>query len=282
MADPVTSGTRLESSAEARATGPAKRQHAVIPFDAPWAWLAAGWRDLWNTPAISLTYGAVFAAAAIGLLVALAAFDAHSLFPALAGGYLIIAPFLGVGLYEASRRIAAREPVTLSRVLRTKLASPGQLAFFGLLLLLVFLVWLRVAFLLMMLFLGTATPPAIDRFVHDMLLTVPGLSLLVVGSAIGFLMAGLVFAMSALAVPMLMVERVDALTAAGRSIATVLENPKPMALWAALIAAMMACAFASMLIGLVIVFPLIAHATWHAYADATARSSGQATGDGPG
>jgi uncharacterized membrane protein len=249
-----------------------------IPFDAPWAWLAAGWRDLWRIPLVSLSYGAGFTAAVVGVLAALAIFEAHSLFPAVAGGYLIIAPFLGVGLYEASRRLVAGEAVTLSGIVRTRLASPGQLAFFGLLLLLVFLVWLRIAFLLMMLFLGTATPPAIEQFVHDMLLTVPGLSLLVVGSAVGASLSGLVFAMSALAVPMLMVERVDALTAAGRSIATVMANPKPMALWAALIAAMMACAFATMLVGLVIVFPLIAHATWHAYVEATTPRSDAGSG----
>ena len=27
---------------------------AQLPFDAPWTWLAAGWRDMWSAPQISL------------------------------------------------------------------------------------------------------------------------------------------------------------------------------------------------------------------------------------
>jgi uncharacterized membrane protein len=38
-----------------------------------------------------------------------------------------------------------------------------------------------------------------------------------------------------------------------------------MLLWAWLIAVMIAVALATLLIGLVVVFPLIGHATWHAY-----------------
>ena len=43
-----------------------------IPFDQPWEWLAAGWRDMWRVWPISLSYGAVFAALAFGLLGGLA------------------------------------------------------------------------------------------------------------------------------------------------------------------------------------------------------------------
>jgi uncharacterized membrane protein len=70
-----------------------------------------------------------------------------------------------------------------------------------------------------------------------------------------------------MAVPMLLVREVDAVTAARVSVAAVALNPKPMALWAALIAVMMAAGFATLLAGLVIAFPLIGHATWHAFAD---------------
>jgi acyl-CoA synthetase (AMP-forming)/AMP-acid ligase II len=45
----------------------------------------------------------------------------------------------------------------------------------------------------------------------------------------------------------------------------VARNPKPMALWATLIAVMIAAGFATMLVGLIVAFPLIGHATWHAY-----------------
>ena len=37
-----------------------------VAFDAPWNWLARGWRDLWTVPRVSLTYGVVFAALSMG------------------------------------------------------------------------------------------------------------------------------------------------------------------------------------------------------------------------
>ena len=66
---------------------------------------------------------------------------------------------------------------------------------------------------------------------------------------------------------MLLVHRTDAVTAARASVAAIVKNPKPMTLWATLIAALMAGGFATLLVGLVVVFPLIGHATWHAYED---------------
>ena len=55
-------------------------------------------------------------------------------------------------------------------------------------------------------------------------------------------LAATVFAVSAVAVPLRMIERVDVVTAALTSVAVCRENPKAMALWAALIAGAM-CGF---------------------------------------
>jgi uncharacterized membrane protein len=54
-------------------------------------------------------------------------------------------------------------------------------------------------------------------------------------------------------------------TAARASLAAVARNPKAMALWASLIVVMMGAGFATLLFGLVVAFPLIGHATWHAF-----------------
>jgi uncharacterized membrane protein len=66
-------------------------------------------------------------------------------------------------------------------------------------------------------------------------------------------------------VPLLTVRRIDAVTAIATSFTAVALNPKPMALWAGLIAGFMALGLATLFVGLVVVFPLIGHATWHAY-----------------
>jgi len=98
-----------------------------------------------------------------------------------------------------------------------------------------------------------------------LLFTNHGLGLLVVGTTIGGLIAALVFSVSAVAVPFMLDKRVDAVTAMTVSVRVVLANPKPMALWAALIAGFMVLGIASMLVGFVAIFPLVGHATWHCY-----------------
>ena len=52
------------------------------------------------------------------------------------------------GLYEKSRRLAAGRPVTLSDMLFVRVRSGGQIAFVGLLLCLLMVLWNRAATLL--------------------------------------------------------------------------------------------------------------------------------------
>jgi uncharacterized membrane protein len=238
-----------------------------VPVDAPWGWLAAGWRDMWHVPGISLLYGGSFALAAALLCIGLYSFDALSLCLPLAGGFMLICPLMAVGLYEASRRLASNTPVRLSDVAFAGFAARGQLALLGAVLFLLLIVWLQLAFGLLMLFLGTAALPSISEFPQTLLLTPRGLGLLITGFVVGGAIATFVFATTVVAVPMLLVAQTDALSAARASIAAVRRNPKPMALWAALIVVIMAVGLLAMLLGLMIAFPLIGHATWHAYAE---------------
>jgi uncharacterized membrane protein len=236
-----------------------------VPMDAPWDWLAAGWRDLWRMPGISLGYGAVFALAAFLIAAGLREIGWASLMLALGGGFVLIGPLAAVGLYEASRRLENGEAVTLADVLSAGRKAPGQLAFFGVVLAFVFFVWLELAFLLFMLFMGTRGLPPPTEFVPTLLFTPHGLGLMIVGTLVGGTLAIIVFAISAISVPLMMTHRVDAVTAMAASVEAVVANPKPMALWAVLIAAAMSLGLATLSLGLIVVFPLIGHATWHAY-----------------
>ncbi len=242
-----------------------------VPVDAPWVWLAAGWQDMWRTPGVSLSYGAVFASAAAVLILGLWSVGAQSMFFALAGGFLLVGPFLAVGLYEASQRLGRGETVRLSDIVWAGFGARGQLAFFGAVLLFVFMLWLQLALLLLMLFVGTSGAPHPGELLQVAQFAPRALALLVVGTLIGGIIATFVFAISVVAVPMLLVAHVDAISAARASFAAVIGNPKPMALWAVLIAGIMALGFATLLAGLIIAFPLIGHATWHAYADLYGR-----------
>ena len=242
-----------------------------VPFDAPWAWLAAGWRDMWTIPALSLGYGATFAACAVLLAFGLWSQGWHALIPALAGGFLLVGPLFGVGLYEASRRIGRGATVSAADMILAGNGARGQLAFFGATLMFAYLVWLQLAFLLLMLFLDTSGLPPATEFIPTLLFTSRGLGLLIAGSIGGGLIATVVFAISFVAVPILMTEQTDAVSAARASVRAVAINGKAAMLWAGLITVIMAAGFASLFVGLAIAFPLIGHATWHAYSDIYGR-----------
>ena len=65
---------------------------------------------------------------------------------------------------------------------------------------------------------------------------------------------------------MLLDERVDALTAMGTSMALVWNNLPVMLAWGAIVLALFLLSLATGLLGLIVVFPLLGHGTWHAYA----------------
>jgi uncharacterized membrane protein len=268
--------TRSEAEAAQGASPFAAPAYAIreVPFDAPYSWLAAGWRDMWRVPRISLTYGATFAVAGFLLAVGLTQVGLQSLILVLAGGFILVGPMIAAGLYETSRRLEESEPVSLASTFRAGFFGGGQLVYMGLLLMLIYLAWVEIALLLFMLFQGTNPMPPLEAFVPNLLFTLPGLGLLIVGTAVGMALAATVFAVSAVAVPLLMVERVDVVTAALTSVTACRKNPKAMALWAALIVGAMLFGFVTLFFGLVIMFPLIGHATWHAFRDLIERGNG--------
>lgn len=256
-----------------------------IPFDAPWEWLAAGWQDVWRNPALSLGYGAAFSIIAAILLFGLVQFGWQSLILVFGGGFLIVGPFLAVGLYEVSRRYDAGLDANMSDAVGAGFKAPGQLLFMGAILLFLFFAWIRIAILLFMLFIGTTGFPPASEFMQTLLFTNQGLGLLVVGTLVGGVIASLVFALSVISVPLLMVEKRDSITAMGLSLEAVRKNFKPMALWATLIAAFIALGIATLFVGLVFAFPLVGHATWHAFKDtvvlpeAALQPAGEAVAD---
>jgi uncharacterized membrane protein len=84
---------------------------------------------------------------------------------------------------------------------------------------------------------------------------------------VGGMVAALVFALSVVSVPMLLDRKCGLVEAMSSSIAVVIENPLPLALWAAIIMGLCALGFASGLMGFIVVMPILGHASWHAYRD---------------
>ena len=235
-------------------------------MDAPWRWLSAGLADVRRAPLWSLGYGFVFVAFGLAVTAGFWGAGVAAITPAFAAGFGLLGPMLAVGLYEISRRLAAGEPLSLRGVLLVRTGAPVQLALLSFFLMFLFLVWMRVAMLLYALFSDGNYVPLGD-FAAFVLGTPAGLALLVVGTGVGGCLALLAFAMTVLAVPTLVRRDVDAVTAIIASVGTVIRHPGPMLLWAWLIAVLVAFGLATMLVGLVFVFPLLGHATWHAWRD---------------
>ena len=257
--------------------GPAARPLPIhvrsVPFDAPWSWLARGWSDLWTLPHVSMTCGAIFSLIAAAFVYGLTVRGLEAVMLALAGGFMLVGPMAAVTFYETSRRLEEQAPVTPAALARSIATAPGQLGFFGAILSFAYVVWLQLALLLFMLFFGGRPFPPASEFVPTLLFTSHGLGLLVTGSIVGGIVAGIVFMISVVSVPLLMTERIDAVTAIRTSVRAVLSNPKPMLLWAGLIAGLMSLGLATMFVGLAIAFPLVGHATWHAFCDLVSRES---------
>ena len=150
-------------------------------------------------------------------------------------------------------------------MLFVRMRSGYQAFFMGALLLGLFLLWMRAAVLLYALFFGLTAFPGMDEIVPLLLTTSTGWALLLVGSAVGALFAAFAFAISVFAVPMLLEERTDAMTALGTSMAMVWNNLAVMIVWGAIVLGLCIISILTGFVGLIVVFPVLGHATWHAY-----------------
>jgi uncharacterized membrane protein len=143
--------------------------------------------------------------------------------------------------------------------------SGGQLLFAGVMLCLLMLLWMRAAVIIYALFFGLRPFPGLDNIAPMLFTTPTGWAMLVVGSLIGWLFAAFSFAISAFAIPMLLNERVDALTAMGTSMALVWHNLPVMLVLATIVLALFLVSLATGLLGMIVVFPVLGHGSWHAY-----------------
>jgi uncharacterized membrane protein len=235
------------------------------PPSMAFAWLAAGWRDFTTQPGPSVAYGLGVFVVSLAVVAGFVRFGwDYILFPAFAG-FMVIGPLLAVGLYQKSRRLAAGEPVSLADMIFVRPASGGQILFTGVLLCVLMLLWMRAAVILYALFFGLLPFPGLGHIAPMLFTTPTGWALLVVGTAIGALFASFSFAISVLAIPMLLEQRIDCLTAMGTSMQLVWNNLPALLAWGVIVLALFVLSLVTGLLGLIVAFPLLGHGTWHVY-----------------
>jgi uncharacterized membrane protein len=237
-----------------------------VTLDHPWRWLSAGWRDLCEAPA-GIMWGVLFAGGGFALFYALRQADMDYLMVPLGLGFTLVGPLAAVGFYEISRRRDMGGNASLGASMAGFRRNTEQVGLVGAFLMIAFLAWMRLAMLEFMLFFS-GSPPTLDGLYNAIMLSEQGAGLLLLGTVTGAVIGLGVFAMTAIAVPML-IDRpdCDAMTAMLTSLEAMRRNWAPMLLWAFLIGLFTLAGLSLFLIGLVVTLPLIGHASWHAYRD---------------
>jgi len=255
---------RAPALAAAPATDPPRVND--ITLDHPWRWLARGWRDVLRARHYSLVYGAVIALFSILLTLGLIAEGLFFIVPFLAAGFYLLAPIVGLGLYQMSAHLERGEPLRFCQALEAWRRNQGQLALLTAALMIIMQLWIMSNFVLFALLYDGLTPP-LERFVATVFLSGQSNAFVLASVAVGFVLAAIAYALSAVSVPMLIDRPVDGLTAMRTSVQAVLRNGPAMTLWAGLIVLLVGVGLLTFYIGLCIVMPLLGHATWHAYRD---------------
>jgi uncharacterized membrane protein len=233
-----------------------------IGMDAPRRWLAKGWSDLKVGRSASAFFGLVLTLMGVILTQA---WSMGAVELAFLTGFLLVGPFLLMGLYDISRRIERGERPSLADTIAAWKANTPAIGFYAVILALLFAVWVRVSLVVVALFFPDGVPSGPDLAAYLVESPEP-LAFLSAYFAAGFGFALFVFATSVVSLPMLLDrEKMDALSAMITSFNALRLNFWPMLFWALLIVVLVVLGFATVYLGLLVILPWIGHATWHAY-----------------
>ena len=236
-----------------------------LPLTQPLVWLQRGWTDFTRMPLYSLAHGCL--AMGLGMFLMVGSLKLGHFAPALIGGFMLLAPFLAMPFFKASLELENEHGARRLTTLDAWRQNTGSIALYGLLLAMALLAWLRVSAITVAMFHSGVVPE--DTHVIQDLLTGAhdGLALAFFGS--GALIAMVVFAFSVVSGPMLLERRIDVISAMLTSARICQEKPGLLLAWGALIALLTLVGFATLLVGMAVIFPIIGHASWHAYRDLT-------------
>lgn len=227
---------------------------------APFVWLKLGWRDFLRAPGIGLFYGVCFMVMGWALLKVYENAPAYTL--ALSAGFLLMGPFLCLGLYRVSQRLEQGQKPDFGDSLLAWDTRTGQLAIFGMVLLVLEMLWGRATLVVF-----AVSFDGMPDFKGSLmaLLSPDNLPFIAAWAAVGAIFAGLIYSVSVISIPMILHRQTDAITAGLTSLRLVLSQTGVMLLWGALIALLVGIALLPWFAGLLVVGPVLGHASWHAY-----------------
>lgn len=237
--------------------GPPLRQ---LPLLAPLSWLRLGWADFRREPGIGLFFGACFTLMGLAVLMVFRHAPIYTL--ALCAGFLLLGPVLCLGVYQVSLRLERGEPPSFEDALGAWLVNVRQIAIFGFVLLILEMLWGRAALVVFAVsfdgmpdFAGSVTK----------LLGTDHLGFIAAYLGVGALFAGLIYAVSVIAMPLLLDRDTDAVSAGLASLKLCLTQPLVMLFWGLIVTSLVLLAMLPYFAGLLVVGPWLGHASWHAY-----------------
>lgn len=243
------------------------RRHSDInhvPLLRSFKWVRAGWDDLRNVGSPSFGHGALIAT--LGAVLLLFGSSHVYLIAAAVSGYLLVGPIMTTGLCELSRRRAAGEPAGFDDSLQGMSRNPKALVQFGAILAVIAIAWFAISEAMLRSVPGSSGS-ILDALLWGGVAGAFGREQILAYAGTGAVLAGVVFAVSVISVPLIIDRHASARHAMWVSIKATLYNLPTMLVWSALIVALTAIGFATLLVGMVYVAPLLGHATWHAYRD---------------
>ncbi|MDF1589797.1 MAG: DUF2189 domain-containing protein [Gammaproteobacteria bacterium] len=230
----------------------------------PFKWLALAWQDFSSNPKASLAHGLIVTSL---MLVTLLITSVHVYVIAAAiTGFMLIGPILSAGLCELSRQNEQGNVVSFDRSLEGLKPIQNSLVYFSSILLGFSIVWFVISGLLLLVTIGDAAP-SLQQLLWGNILEIVTPVQLVLYTIIGGVLASIVFVVSVISVPAIIEHNISAVDAMAVSAKVTIENIPTMLVWAGLIVLLTAIGFASYLVAMIVIFPLLAHATWHAYRD---------------
>ncbi|HQQ69058.1 MAG TPA: DUF2189 domain-containing protein, partial [Alicycliphilus sp.] len=197
----------------------------------PFRWLASAVGDLRAAPGIAAFYGLCFWGMALVLGWVFRARPEYTM--SLASGCLLVGPFLAMGLYETSRRREAGLPPSLGASITCWDSHMSSMGMLVLVLIVLELLWGRASLVVFAVFFNTGMPSTTG--VLNAVFNPENWEFVAVYFAVGSVFAALVYATSAVSIPMILDRDTDAISAAITSIRVVLENTGVMLLWGVLL-----------------------------------------------
>lgn len=226
----------------------------------PLRWLGQGWQDFMRCPKVGLFYGLCFFVMGHALWYVFQTAPAYVL--ALSAGFLLMGPFLCLGIYDASRALEAGRRPSLRASLVAWRPTKGTMAIFAGVLLILEMLWGRASLVVFAVTFNTM--PSTENLLK-VLFSLQNLEFLITYTVVGAVFAGLIFVTSAISIPMILDRQVDAISAGLTSIRACLQNPGVMLVWGGLITWLVVLAMLPWFLGLLVAGPVLGHATWHAY-----------------